>query len=245
MFALGCARGEGRKCTISWRRLGRGPGSLSPAYSVVITPNLVPFLASRDSAMLALFMLVPPAPGMVPPTWAVRRPRAMVVAMDTPPPFGFVWGSAVGGEGQPVPEPVEPAPDVASATLTLNDLGNATMKKVETQRDQGQRVVLDADEPPPAGGTVPSELQGLRLAALRREGEATIARRVQPVTISIRGCSLRNRGSRHMEYWVCRFLPRARGLLKVPCLVGLARLAPQAGGAAVPLRAQGAAEAWR
>ena len=53
-------------------------------------------MAWNGPVFALLFPLLPHALGMAPGTWTGRRPRAgRIVAVEAPPPAGFVWGSAV------------------------------------------------------------------------------------------------------------------------------------------------------
>ena len=85
-----------------------------------------------------LFPLLPHALGMAPGTWTGRRPRAgRIVAVEAPPPAGFVWGSAVDELGQLASS--AKATPITGANDMSDDPAQAA-NKASVPRLQGQRA---------------------------------------------------------------------------------------------------------
>ena len=113
----------------------------------------------------------PAALGLAPGTWAGSRPRAgRVVSVEAPPPAGFVWGYASDESEQLASTAKVP---IAGENDLSDHAAEATHQQSSLQEQGPEAAAADAADKIKAATVLPQ----LRLAALRKEGEAVIARR--------------------------------------------------------------------
>ena len=125
----------------------------------------------RCTMFAVLTCIAPAALGLAPGTWAGSRPRAgRVVSVEAPPPAGFVWGYASDESEQLASTAKVP---IAGENDLSDHAAEATHQQSSLQEQGPEAAEVDAADKIKAATVLPQ----LRLAALRTEGEAVIARR--------------------------------------------------------------------
>ena len=125
----------------------------------------------RCTMFAVLTCTAPAALGLAPGTWAGSQPRARrVVSVEAPPPAGFVWGYASDESEQLASTAKVP---IAGENDLSDHAAEATHQQSSLQEQGPEAAAADAADKIKAATVLPQ----LRLAALRKEGEAVIARR--------------------------------------------------------------------